>query len=389
MALSLTLERVSDIKRLCALALVVAVLLAAMPACRPQEPSTEYVVAEVFGQTTYRHTVQEAWAPAYVGLALDTGGQLRTAVGASALLRAEDGLVRLAPDTTLAVNTDELGNRLLVLSGGRIFVESKDAEVTYEVRMPWGQVRAQGARFTVGVRSDRGVLLSVRVGAVILETASGEISVTREQEAFAPFGHAAGPPEPLTEDEKMLWQRWASGPELGLSLLTPTVYATPTSTVTPTPTRTGTPTNTPTPTHTPTSTHTPTATHTPTETPTPTATATETPVPTATYTPRPPTRVPTRTPTPIPGPLDFAFELEGFYFTPDEGKWGATLVITMLGGQPPFRYSVDEVVELDGPRWEFQWNVGSAMARSIQVTDARGHKVSKPWYVPARYPPDD
>jgi hypothetical protein len=120
-----------------------------------------------------------------------------------------------------------------------------------------------------------------------------------------------------------------------------------------------------------------------------TPTATETPLPTATYTPRPPTRVPTRTPTPIPGPLDFDFELEGFYFTPDEGRWGATLVITMKGGQPPFRYTVDEVVVLDGPRWAFEWSAGRPMARSIQVTDARGHKVSKPWYVKAQVPPKD
>jgi len=385
MASARTRERILNIKRLWTLAL----LLAALPACRSQEPSTEFTISETYGQTTYRHTTEEAWQAAQIRLVLDTGGQVRTAAGASALLQAEDGLVRLAPNTTLALNTDEQGNRLLVLSGGRIFVESKDADVTYAVQMPWGEVRAQGARFSVAVRSDRGVHLSVRVGAATFDTPSGEVSVTRGQEIDASFGHAASAPETLTEAEKELWQRWASGPELGLSLLTPTVYATPTSTVTPTPTRTGTPTHTPTPTHTATPTHTPTITPTPTETPTTTPTPTETPRPTATYTPRPPTPIPTRTPTPIPGPLDFDFELEGFYFTPDGGKWGATLVITMKGGQPPFRYTVDEVVELPGPRWEFQWNTGSAMARSIQVTDARGNKVSKPWYVPAQFKPKE
>jgi hypothetical protein len=87
--------------------------------------------------------------------------------------------------------------------------------------------------------------------------------------------------------------------------------------------------------------------------------------------------------------LDFSFELEGFYFTADKGKWGAKLVITMLGGQPPFRYTVDEVIVLDGPTWDFQWDTGRAMARSIQVVDARGNKVSKPWYVAAQVPPKD
>jgi hypothetical protein len=369
--------------------LTLALLLAAAAACRPQEPSTEFAIIEVFGQTTYRRAAEDEWLPARMGLALDTGDQIRTAVGASALLQIEDGRVRLAPDTTLAVNTDEEGNRLLVLSEGRIFVESSDDQVTYRVRLPWGEVRAQGARFSVDVGRDRDVQLAVRVGAVTLQTASGELSVSREQETSALFGRAAGPPKTLSKEEKEIWQRWASGPELGLSLLTPTVYATPTSTVTPTPTRTRTPTGTPTPTHTPTMTSTPTVTSTPTETPTSTPTPTETPAPTATFTPRPPTRVPTRTPTRIPGPLDFVFELQDFYFTADKGKWGATLVITVLDGQPPFRYAIDEVIELDGPTWQFQWNVARPLTRSIQVIDARGQKVSKPWYMEAQYPPKD
>jgi hypothetical protein len=81
--------------------------------------------------------------------------------------------------------------------------------------------------------------------------------------------------------------------------------------------------------------------------------------------------------------------LEGFYFTPNEDKWGATLVITASGGQPPYKYSVDEIIALPGPRWEFQWNAGTAMTRSIQVVDATGAKVSKPWYMRPQFPPDE
>jgi hypothetical protein len=97
--------------------------------------------------------------------------------------------------------------------------------------------------------------------------------------------------------------------------------------------------------------------------------------------------VPTRTPTPLPGPLDFSYELQDFYFSPDAGRWGATLVITATGGKPPFKYTVDEFLVLPGPRWKFEWNTGTAMVRSIQVTDALGAKVSKPWYEPAHVPP--
>ena len=83
------------------------------------------------------------------------------------------------------------------------------------------------------------------------------------------------------------------------------------------------------------------------------------------------------------------FEIKDFYFTANKSKWGGTLVIKVLDGQPPFRYTIDEVIELDGPNWPFQWNAGRPMARSIQVIDARGQKGSKPWYVEAQYPPED
>ena len=63
---------VSDKRRLCVLALTLALLLAAAAACRPQEPSTEFAITEAFGQTTYRRAAEDEWLPVRVGLALDT-----------------------------------------------------------------------------------------------------------------------------------------------------------------------------------------------------------------------------------------------------------------------------------------------------------------------------
>ena len=63
------------------------------------------------------------------------------------------------------------------------------------------------------------------------------------------------------------------------------------------------------------------------------------------------------------------------------------MVIHARGGQPPYTYSVDEIIELPGPRWEFEWNTGTAMARSIQVVDATGFKLAKQWYMAAQFPP--
>jgi hypothetical protein len=352
------------------------------------EPSQVLVLSEVFGQTTYRAGPEDAWKPARAGVELETGAQARTAMNSSILMHATDGLIRLAPSTTLAVSTGEYGNRTLVLSSGRIFVECKQEGVKYTVEMPWGSIIAEGARFGVYVAPDKSVSITVQVGTVTFQTASDQIAIAFGQQLVVPFGDKPTQPQPITELEQTLWARWASGPELGLTILTPTVFATGTPTVTPTPTRTSTPTKTPTPTDTATVTPTPTQTSTPTLTPTPTETPTITPTPTQTYTPRPPTLTPTRTPTPIPGPLDFEWELEDYYFTPDGGKWGATLVIKARGGQPPYTYTVDEIIELDGPKWPFQWNTGVAMSRSIQVIDANGTKVSKAFYIKAQVPED-
>jgi hypothetical protein len=81
--------------------------------------------------------------------------------------------------------------------------------------------------------------------------------------------------------------------------------------------------------------------------------------------------------------------LEDFYFTPEGGKWGATLVILVRGGQPPYSYTIDEFFELEGPRYQFEWSTGVPMVRSIQVIDANGVKVSKPLYEPAHVKPKD
>jgi hypothetical protein len=376
-------------KRLSCFVFLIPLLVLACACQAEEEISTEFTLSEAFGQVTYRGGPEQEWQPARTGLTIETGGQVRTAAESSILMQPADGLIRLAPSTTLAVNTDESGNRTLILSTGRIFVECQDPDVEYRVEMPWGQITARDARFGVAVRADRSVLVSVKAGAVTFRTASGPVTVAQDQQVEAAFGQKPGSPMPLSPEENLFWERWASGPELGLAILTPTVYVTPTPTNTATPTRTSTPTNTPTPTETPTLTPTPTVTPTPTETPTLTPTPTETPTPTVTPTPRPPTATPTRTPTPIPGPLDFEFELEDFYYTEDKGKWVATLVITAWGGHPPYKYTVDEAIELSGPRWEVRWNTGVPMVRSIQVIDSTGYKVSKPWYMKALFPPKD
>ena len=370
--------------RLCLLVAAVTMIAA----CRGgTDPSQRFPLVEVFGQASHRASPEEPWQPARGGLVIESGTHLRTAMNGSILVHPADGYIRIAPATTLALHADQAGNRLLVLSTGRIYIENTNPDVSYDIEMPWGRVVAHDARFSIAVAADRSAIVAVRVGGVSLQTESSEIPVTSGEQVVVPFGQRPEQPGPLGEAEQLLWERWAAGPELGLAILTPTAYATGTPTSTSTPTRTSTPTKTPTPTNTSTPTQTPTTTPTPSATPTPTETPTTTPTPTATSTPRPPTRTPTPTDTPIPGPLDFEHELKDFSFTPDGGKWRATLVIEVTGGQPPYKYTMDEVIELPGPESQIEWNAGVAMVRSIQVIDANGTKVSKDFYEPPHKPP--
>jgi hypothetical protein len=370
--------------------LILVALLVTGAACqRTPSSAASFSIVEAFGQTSYRTSTDTTWGPAQRGLTLAPGAQVRTAVGSSLLLLQGDDRIRLAPVTTLTVTTDENGNHRLILAEGRVFVDGQTPDIRYDIELPWGEVTAQQARFSAVALNGQDAQISVTEGQVSVTTGSSQTEVGSGQQIAIAYGEQPQAPTALSEEEQAQWEQWAAGDGLGLLVLTPTVYATETPTNTATPTRTATPTETPTRTPTATTTSTPTPTHTPTATFTPTETPTTTPTPTETYTPRPPTPLPTRTPTPIPGPLDFEYELEDYYFTADGGKWGATLVITVKGGQPPYRYTVDEVVELPGPRWPFEWNTGVQMARSIQVYDATGAKVAKPWYMPAQTPPKE
>ncbi len=373
------------IHRVVCQAILVCLLTWTVACQKTQEPLPVLTLIEVIGQATYRPNSEATWQPASNGLKLSNGAQVRTAAASTMLLRTADGgLIRLAPATTLAIKTDTTPTRMFVLSEGRIFVESEDPEVAYHIDLPWGKITAYAARFSATVFANRRARVSVKVGSVVFETPSGPVALDYNQQAEVFWGEKPGQPTEIDEEEELFWTRWAAGPDLGVSALTPIAPREPTATWTPTPTRTHTPTHTPTPTNTSTPTPTPTMTPTPTETPT------LTPTPTHTSTPRPtprPTSTPTRTPTPIPGPLDFTYHIENFHYETGTEYWGATLVIKATGGTPPYRYMIDSVIELPGPRWDFKWKIGAAMARSIQVFDARGNRVSKDWYEPPKEGP--
>jgi hypothetical protein len=375
------------VARLCRLIAAIAMVASVAACLGKSEPSQRFPLVEVIGQASYRAGPDEPWQPVRGKPILEGGTHLRTAMNGAILVQLMDGYLRVAPATTLALHADRAESRLLVLSTGRIYVDNTDPDLTYDVEMPWGRVVAHEARFSVAVAGDRSATVAVQGGEVSLQTEGGERSIAAGQQVVVAFGQQPGQPGALSEAEQLLWERWAAGPELGLAILTPTVYATSTPTWTSTPTRTSTPTKTPTPTHTSTPTETPTTTPTSTATATPTETPTVTPTPTSTNTPRPPTRVPTATHTPIPGPLDFEHELKDFRFRADGGQWQATLVIKVTGGRPPYKYTLDEVIELPGPESQIEWNTGVAMVRSIQVIDANGTKVSKDFYEPPHAPP--
>ena len=78
-------------------------------------------------------------------------------------------------------------------------------------------------------------------------TAQGEsVTVVAGQQATVEPGQPPAPPEPLSDEERVLWATEGEVPELVALIPTPT--PTPAPTITPTPTPTPTPTQTPTPT---------------------------------------------------------------------------------------------------------------------------------------------
>jgi len=374
-------------------------------------------IAEAVATVQSRPGQNAAWTQAGQGSVLTSGSELQTGPDSSAKLALDEAFIRLAGDSQLGVGEIALQGDLPMahfrLPRGRMWV-NLHATSDFQIETALGTVVPALSRFSLQVSPDGQLFLSVQDGRVSLLHGQGEARaetvVTVGQQLSVSADGQVGSLQRMSDEETVLWQIMANGPELTLATATPTHTATPTDTPTMTPTATDTPTATPTdtPTTTPTATDTPTAiptatptnTSSPTPLPTATPTATSSPTPPPTPTRRPATATPTATPTPpdtpTPTPTVEMIPLD-FNWHPDEStlrvvneigveEWIVTIVIEPWGGDGNYTYNWSNEREV-GQRFEVRARACSPVLGGIIVESGDGQRKEKPVWIEPLYNP--
>ncbi|UCC64130.1 MAG: protein kinase [Anaerolineae bacterium] len=370
-------------------------------------------IAEAVATVQSRPGQDAAWSSAGQGNVLTSESELQTGPDSSAKLALDEAFIRLAGDSQLGVSEIALQGDLPTahfrLLRGRMWVNLHTTS-DFQIETVVGTVVPDLSRFSLQVSPDGQLFLSVEDGRVSLLQGQGEeraeTVVTVGQQLSVSTDGQVGSLQRMSDEETVLWQIMAIGPELALATATPTNTATPTDTPTMTPTATDTPTATPTdtPTMTPTVTDTPTATPTDTPSPTPlpaaTPTATSSPTPPPTLTRRPATPTPTTTPTPqdtpTPTPTVEMIPLD-FNWHPDEStlrvvneigveEWIVTVVIEPWGGDGNYTYNWSNEREV-GQRFEVRARACSPVLGGIIVESGDGQRKEKPVWIEPLYNP--
>ena len=335
------------------------------------------------------------WTSAFVGMTLYNGSAVRASSDAFARIRLDDALLRLAPNSELALDQMVLQGQdpvvRLRLVRGRVWIQLSsemvdDAE--FSIALPQGQVMLNVGRCGVNMAQDGSTVVSVDVGRVSVTDGSSNVALESEQEVTISPSGALGAVSDISDAESASWENYAVGQELS--------QATPTST----PTATATPTDTPTATSTPTSTSTPTATATPTDTATatPSSTPTDTPIPTntptlpptPTHTPPPtstprPTSTPTFTPTPTVTPT---YEPLGTFYwdyqtseVGDGQHWQVYVYFHITGGDGNYTFYNGDQLLGPGPDFTLTYGCGYPMLGKFIVTSGDGQRAEKDYYI--------
>jgi tRNA A-37 threonylcarbamoyl transferase component Bud32/ferric-dicitrate binding protein FerR (iron transport regulator) len=337
------------------------------------------------------------WIAAHVGKTLQGGSAVRVPADASARIRFDEAILRLAPESELSIDQilllEEEDVRIvrLSLNQGRVWIQL-NSDSDFSVVVGGAEVALQGGRCSISVTDDGGGLVSVDRGRATVSAGPSSVALESEQQMAISQAGSLGSVIQVSERERALWQNYAVGPELALPTVTPTPTATATPTDTPTATPTPTPTSTATATATPTSTATPTDTPTamPTSTPTDTPIPTDTPVPTATPTnthaptPTPrPTHTPTATATPTVTPT-YA-PLGTFYWdyhsseVGDGQKWQTYIYFHITGGDGNYTFFRDEEL-ITGPEYTLIWGCGYDAMGKFVVISGDGQRTEKDFW---------
>ncbi len=198
---------------------LVAVVVFVLFLLRPKGQERPATVVETANKVDAHPRPKDDWQPAAVDMAIYGGGQVRTGAESSARLELLEGIVRLSADTVFTVEESKSrqGTLLTTLSlqEGRLWahlVPGQSHEFAVETGCAVAAVR--DTDFSVKVVSDGETLVSVAEGEVELTAQDQGVTVTAGEQATVETDQPPGEPEPMSDEELILWATEGEMPEL-------------------------------------------------------------------------------------------------------------------------------------------------------------------------------
>jgi hypothetical protein len=181
---------------------------AAAPTVTPTPDLRPAIIADVVNAVEADPWAEDTWQAAEEGMEVYQDGRVKAESESTALVDVDEGLVRVAPDTTFVYRRPDAGTLELELdAGGQMWLNVdglKEGE-TVEVKTPAAVASVRGTRFGVRVESDGTTIVSTKVGTVTVAVATYSVTVKAGYGTVIVPGSppsAAAAPSP---EERMRW----------------------------------------------------------------------------------------------------------------------------------------------------------------------------------------
>jgi len=163
---------------------------------------------------------EKTWQAAEEGMEIYPDGRVKAESESTALVDVEEGLVRVAPDTTFIYRRPDADTLELELDAdGQMWlnVDGLEEGGTVDVKTPSAVASVRGTTFSV--RDDGGdIIVSTRVGTVTVSSeAGGEVEVGAGYQTTVEAGKAPLEPKAMSLEEAVRWGT-AAGPNLDVVL---------------------------------------------------------------------------------------------------------------------------------------------------------------------------
>jgi hypothetical protein len=192
----------------------------AEPTAVPTPVLRPAIIADVVNAVQADPMAEEAWQAAEEGMEVYQDGRVKAESESTALVDVDEGLVRVAPDTTFVYRRpDDDALELELDAGGQMWlnVDGLEEGGTVDVKSPSAVASVRGTIFSV--RDDGGdIIVSTKVGTVTVSSvAGGEVDVGIGHQTTVKAGEAPTEPRGMTLEEEVRWGT-AAGPNLDVVL---------------------------------------------------------------------------------------------------------------------------------------------------------------------------